>query len=112
MPVEFSNFFHVIFTSKKELEEAYLNDENQFNTYLKTQPKMTEFVVPEGYYFVLGDNRGHSNDSRHWYSPIDENYTPYVSEKNISGKVLIVLWPPDNLRFISSGTLEGQEFGE
>jgi len=89
-----------------EMEEIYLNNENQFNTYFKTTPKMSEFEVPEGYYFVLGDNRGHSNDSRHWFSPIDELYSPYVREENISGKVLIVLWPPDNLRFISSGVLE------
>ncbi len=89
-----------------ELDEVYLNDENQFNTYFKKNPDLNEFEVPEGHYFVLGDNRGHSNDSRHWFSPIDEQFTPYVSEENISGKVLIVLWPPTNLRLISAGMLE------
>ncbi|MBN2096044.1 signal peptidase I [Candidatus Peregrinibacteria bacterium] len=89
-----------------ELEEVYLNDENAFNTYFKKTPGMGDFVVPEGYYFVLGDNRSHSNDSRHWFSPIDEQYTPFVDRENINGKVLIVLWPPTDLRLIPAGVLE------
>ncbi|MBU1017435.1 signal peptidase I [Patescibacteria group bacterium] len=89
-----------------ELEEAYLNDENAFSTYFNKTPGMGDFVVPEGYNFVLGDNRGHSNDSRHWFSPIDEQYTPFVDSNNIRGKVLIVLWPPNDLRLIPAGVLE------
>jgi len=88
-----------------ELEESYLNDENAFNTYYK-KTDMGDFVVPEGYYFVLGDNRSHSNDSRHWFSPIDEQHTPFVNEDNISGKVLVVLWPPSDIRLIPAGLLE------
>lgn len=90
----------------EELDEVYLTFANQSNTYFKKYPGINEFKVPEGHYFVLGDNRSHSNDSRHWFSPIDENYTPYISHENISGKVLIVLWPPESIRLIPAGLLE------
>lgn len=41
-------------------------------------------VVPEGYYFVMGDHRNNSADSRHW---------GYVPKKYIIGKVLWRWWP-------------------
>jgi len=40
-------------------------------------------IVPEGYYFVLGDNRDESLDSRYW---------GFVPRENIIGRPLLIYW--------------------
>jgi signal peptidase I len=41
-------------------------------------------VIPEGYYFVMGDHRNNSSDSRHW---------GFVPKKYIIGRVQWRWWP-------------------
>jgi len=47
-----------------------------------------ELVVPERSYYVLGDHRSMSNDSRE-FGPVDESY--------IYGKAVFVYWPVDKV---------------
>lgn len=44
------------------------------------------YVVPEGSYFMLGDNRNHSGDSRFWKQP-------YVQKDKIVGKAILRYFP-------------------
>ncbi len=45
-------------------------------------------TVPPGHYFMMGDNRGNSDDSRFW-GPIPESW--------MVGEVFFTYWPPDRI---------------
>lgn len=54
------------------------------------------FHVPEESYFMMGDNRNHSKDSRFWTNK-------YVAKKKILGKALLKYWPLNEIRVIKYG---------
>ena len=84
-----------------KLEEPYLNESNQSNT--KAFSGISEFKVPSGKYFVMGDNRLLSTDSRSCFGVYNCSEDPsksFIPEEIIRGKAWIVWWPIDSWRTV------------
>ncbi len=79
--------------SKKfvELDEPYLNKENKNHTYTRDWDNI--FEVPENSYFVMWDNRNHSDDSRScfYYSCSVSPVWNFITKKEIVWKVFLDL---------------------
>lgn len=60
----------------------------------------SEWTVPAGHYFMMGDNRDGSYDSRYWTDPnIPAEFLGMVPEDNIVGKAfaIVMSWPEPRL---------------
>jgi signal peptidase I len=49
---------------------------------------MGQITVPKDHWFLMGDNRGNSDDSRFW-GPVPTSW--------IIGKAIVTYWPPDRV---------------
>ena len=76
--------FAFIFIDGRRLEEPYLEQSR------RDIGPQERFRVPEDHYFVMGDNRSQSCDSRVWGS---------VPESNLIGPVFMTYWPPNRISF-------------
>jgi len=95
-----------IYPNGRQLREEYLNNYNSGNTHLRGRSD-GEFQVPEGKYFVMGDNRNSSQDSRHWTDG-ENKPAPFLPKENIEGRAWIILWPFENAQIINR--MESEEF--
>lgn len=72
-----------VFINGKPLHEPYVTDPPRYT--------LKPHDIPDGYYFVLGDNRNNSNDSHTgWLLP----------RENILGKAWLSVWPPSEWEIV------------
>lgn len=73
-----------VFAGEEELDGSFLPEEMNGNG-------DGVFQVPEGCYFMLGDNRNHSLDARFWQEK-------YVPEESMLAKAWFTIWPLNHIR--------------
>jgi signal peptidase I len=78
-----------VWLNHEQLNESYVADDmlNDFGP----------VSVPEGNFFVLGDNRNNSLDSRYW---------GYLPREDIEGSPILIFWPPGHVRSLRRAKLE------
>lgn len=84
---------HAFYIDGRKLPEPYIPEENILNpgAYIQTN----SITLRENQYFVIGDNRPHSSDSRVW-GPI--------GKENIIGKGFFRYWPADRMGILPKVT--------
>lgn len=74
-----------------KLDEKYLNEENNWYTFVWSSKTKHQYSLEEDQYFVIGDNRNHSTDSRECFSNCSWR-AEYISKSDMIWKVFIDLW--------------------
>ncbi|MCU9612123.1 signal peptidase I [Caldibacillus lycopersici] len=86
--IEYKN--DILYVNGKAYDEPYL-DEYKKGLVGGTLTEPFSVDVPDGYLFVMGDNRRYSKDSRH-IGPVPMN--------DVLGKTSLIYWPLNEMQFI------------
>ena len=84
-----------VYINGTAVEEPYLNPaRNQYNH------TMSPITLGENEYFVVGDNRYNSHDSRDWNDNDPSRDVGPISKDMIIGRVRYVFWPLNEMRVV------------
>jgi signal peptidase I len=81
--------------------KVYVNGTSLVEPYIKAAPRSDfgPYTVPDNHYFLMGDNRNNSNDSRSGWT---------VTRQDIVGKAWLRIWPLDKWGLVGNYPLEPQ----
>jgi signal peptidase I len=85
LELRISNGAAFVFIDGRKLDEPYVEQQRRDGVVEERR-----WTIPEGQYFVMGDNRSQSCDSTKW-GPLPRD--------NIIGKVFMTYWPPNRISF-------------
>lgn len=79
-----------VYINDRRLDEEYIMSEYDYH---KCNENMYcgPFIIPEGEYFMMGDNRGNSQDSRFWGT---------LPQERFIGRAVFTFWPLNHLNVL------------
>ncbi|WP_303674637.1 signal peptidase I [Vampirovibrio chlorellavorus] len=73
-----------VWVNGKKLDEPYINEVAATCTLVKPEPYCGPVKIPAGQYYMMGDNRNQSLDSRYW---------GFARDERVIGRAVFRIWP-------------------
>lgn len=84
-----------VYVNGEKLDEPYLNEISETCTLVKPEPYCGSVKVPAGQYYMMGDNRNQSLDSRYW---------GFARDERVIGRAVFRIWPLNRLGVLPSAS--------
>ena len=81
---------YFVYINGKKLREEYIHSPINWTPCSETV-NCGPIKIPEGEYFMMGDNRGNSQDSRYWGT---------LKEERMIGRSALIFWPLNRIKFM------------
>ena len=94
---------HVVYTVQTDSGVEIRNealDPDTFTSPYRFEPDYEPYVLDSDEYFVVGDNRYDSHDSRDWNDSDSSRDVGPITKDMITGHVRCVIWPLNSLRAV------------
>ena len=83
-----SNSAYHVYINDKPLQEDYIMSEFDYIP-CRNDMNCGPLIIPEGHYFMMGDNRGNSQDSRFWGT---------LPRERFIGRAVFIFWPLNRIK--------------